>query len=169
MATAGHAGSGSFILISGSSHIELSKLISNRLDQTLTSVQEEYSGGNTSGHLNIHISDTVRGKNVFLIQTACEHVNDALMELLMYCYACKTSGANKIIGVIPCLPYALQCKMRKRSAIPAKLVAAMLCKAGLSHLITTDLRNREVQGFFSIPVDNLRCSPFLIQHLKEQV
>ena len=104
-------------------------------------------------------------------------------------YACKTSSARSIVGVIPYLPYSKQCKqkwgvfgnlacpnfpryagkMRKRGCIVSKLVAKMMCKSGLNHLITMDLHQKEIQGFFDCPVDNLRASPFLLQYIQECV
>ncbi|XP_056265827.1 phosphoribosyl pyrophosphate synthase-associated protein 1-like isoform X2 [Pseudoliparis swirei] len=91
------------------------------------------------------------------------------MELLIMAYALKTSCAKNIIGVIPYFPYSKQCKMRKRGSIVCKLLASMLAKAGLTHIITMDLHQKEIQGFFSFPVDNLRASPFLIQYIKEEI
>ncbi|XP_066499201.1 phosphoribosyl pyrophosphate synthase-associated protein 1 isoform X2 [Hoplias malabaricus] len=91
------------------------------------------------------------------------------MELLVMAYALKTSCAKNIIGVIPYFPYSKQCKMRKRGSIVCKLLASMLAKAGLSHIITMDLHQKEIQGFFSFPVDNLRASPFLLQYIQEEV
>ena len=70
---------------------------------------------------------------------------------------------------MPYLPYCKQSKMRRRGCIAAKLVAAMLAKAGMTHLLTMDLYHKEIQGFFDFPVDNLRASPFLIQHIKDNV
>lgn len=84
-------------------------------------------------------------------------------------YACKTSSARSIVGVIPYLPYSKQCKMRKRGCIVSKLLAKMMCKSGLSHIITMDLHQKEIQGFFDCPVDNLRASPFLLQYIQECV
>ena len=157
----------SFILLQGSSHPELYSRIAKRIGHPVSLIQGRVQ--ETGETLIDHIPHSLNGKDVFILQTAYGNINDSLMELLMLCYASKTAGARRIIGVVPCLHYALQSKMRKRSSIPAKLVASMLCKAGLTHLITSDLRDREVQGFFSVPVDNLRCSPFLIQYLSEQV
>ncbi|CAB1342028.1 unnamed protein product [Coregonus sp. 'balchen'] len=91
------------------------------------------------------------------------------MELLVMAYALKTSCAKNIIGVIPYFPYSKQCKMRKRGSIVCKLLASMLAKAGLTHIITMDLHQKEIQGFFSFPVDNLRASPFLLQYIQEEV
>lgn len=96
-------------------------------------------------------------------------VNNNIMELLIMAYACKTSSARSIVGVIPYLPYSKQCKMRKRGCIVTKLLAKMMCKSGLTHIITMDLHQKEIQGFFDCPVDNLRASPFLLQYIQESV
>jgi len=95
--------------------------------------------------------------------------NNNIMELLIMAYACKTSSARSIVGVIPYLPYSKQCKMRKRGCIVSKLLAKMMCTSGLTHIITMDLHQKEIQGFFDIPVDNLRASPFLLQYIQESV
>ncbi|KAK1877783.1 Phosphoribosyl pyrophosphate synthase-associated protein 2 [Dissostichus eleginoides] len=100
----------------------------------------------------VQIQESVRGKDVFVIQTMS-----------------KTSCARSITGVVPYFPYSKQCKMRKRGSIVTKLVASMMCKAGLTHLITMDLHQKEIQGFFNIPVDNLRASPFLLQYIQEEI
>merc|ERR1712002_343398 len=89
--------------------------------------------------------------------------------MLIMAYACKTSSARKIIGVIPYLPYCKQSKMRKRGAIVSKLLAQMISKAGFSHVITMDLHQKEIQGFFDCPVDNLRASPFLLQYIADSI
>ena len=117
------------------------------------------------------------------------------MELLIIAYACKTSSARNIIGVIPYLPYSRHSKMRKRGCIVSKLLAKMMCKAGaysifvffsfessmsivksvlpftlgLTHVLTIDLHSKEIQGFFDVPVDNLRASPFLLDHIRREV
>ncbi|KAM9211362.1 phosphoribosyl pyrophosphate synthase-associated protein 1-like [Leptosomus discolor] len=90
------------------------------------------------------------------------------MELLIMVYALKTSCARNIIGVIPYFPYSKQSKMRKRGSIVCKLLASMLAKAGLTHMITMDLHQKEIQGFSSCPVDNLKASPFLLQYIQEE-
>lgn len=89
--------------------------------------------------------------------------------MLIMAYALKTSSANSIVGVIPYLPYSKQCKMRKRGAVVTKLVAQMMVKSGMTHIITMDLHQKEIQGFFDCPVDNLRASPFLLQYIQESV
>uniref|UniRef100_A0A672P378 Phosphoribosyl pyrophosphate synthetase associated protein 1 n=1 Tax=Sinocyclocheilus grahami TaxID=75366 RepID=A0A672P378_SINGR len=103
------------------------------------------------------------------LSVSVRDVNTAIMELLIMAYALKTSCAKNIIGVIPYFPYSKQCKMRKRGSIVCKLLASMLAKAGLTHIITMDLHQKEIQGFFTFPVDNLRASPFLVQYIQEEI
>nr|KAG5687391.1 hypothetical protein BaRGS_019895 [Batillaria attramentaria] len=98
-----------------------------------------------------------------------QDVNNDVMELLIIAYAAKTSSARSIVGVIPYLPYSKQSKMRKRGSIVCKLLATMISKAGFTHIITMDLHQKEIQGFFQVPVDNLRASPFLIDYIQESI
>lgn len=151
---------------SNSSCMELSKKIAERLGVEMGKVQV-YQEPNRE--TRVQIQESVRGKDVFIIQTISKDVNTTIMELLIMVYACKTSCAKSIIGVIPYFPYSKQCKMRKRGSIVSKLLASMMCKAGLTHLITMDLHQKEIQGFFNIPVDNLRASPFLLQYIQEEI
>ena len=117
----------------------------------------------------IQIDESVRGKDVFIVQTGNRDPNNMMMELFILAHSCKTSSASRIVAVVPYLPYSKQCRMRKRGSIPCKLLADMMVKAGVQHVITMDLHMKEIQGFFSCPVDNLRASSFLIQYLKDQV
>ncbi|XP_065898569.1 phosphoribosyl pyrophosphate synthase-associated protein 1-like isoform X2 [Dysidea avara] len=91
------------------------------------------------------------------------------MEMLILAYACKTSSARRIVGVLPYLPYSRQSKLRNRGCIAAKLLASMMTKAGLTHVITIDLHHKEIQGFFDVPVDNLRASAFIMEYIKDNV
>ncbi|CAL8332008.1 unnamed protein product [Lota lota] len=146
--------------------IELARKITERLGVDLgKSVVYQESNGET----RVDVKESVRGQDIFIIQTIPRDVNTAIMELLVMAYALKTSCAKNIIGVIPYFPYSKQCKMRKRGSIVCKLLASMLTKAGLTHIITMDLHQKEIQGFFSCPVDNLRASPFLIQYIQEEI
>ncbi|AWP18704.1 putative phosphoribosyl pyrophosphate synthase-associated protein 1 [Scophthalmus maximus] len=145
---------------------ELAKQITERLGVELgKSVVFQESNRET----RVDVKESVRGQTIFIIQTIPRDVNTAIMELLVMAYALKTSCAKNIIGVIPYFPYSKQCKMRKRGSIVSKLLASMLAKAGLTHIITMDLHQKEIQGFFSFPVDNLRASPFLIQYIQEEI
>ncbi|KAL3274201.1 hypothetical protein HHI36_015616 [Cryptolaemus montrouzieri] len=152
------------VLVAGNSHPELANLIANRLGVK--------TGGCAVYHKQnretmVQIGDSIRGKDIYIIQTGTKNVNNNIMELLIMAYACKTSSAKSVVGVIPYLPYSKQCKMRKRGCIVTKLLAQMLCKSGLTHVITMDLHQKEIQGFFDCPVDNLRASPFLLQYIQE--
>ncbi|XP_063052439.1 phosphoribosyl pyrophosphate synthase-associated protein 1-like isoform X1 [Engraulis encrasicolus] len=145
---------------------ELAKKITERLGVELgKSVVYQESNRET----RVDVKESVRGQDIFIIQTIPRDVNTAIMELLIMAYALKTSCAKNIIGVLPYFPYSKQCKMRKRGAIVCKLLASMLAKAGLTHIITMDLHQKEIQGFFGFPVDNLRASPFLIQYIQEEI
>ncbi|KAI4455916.1 ribose-phosphate diphosphokinase family member [Holotrichia oblita] len=156
--------SSDIVLISGNSHPELAKSIANRLRIKLGECAVYHK---TNRETMVEIGDSVRGKNIFIIQTGSKDVNNNIMELLIMAYACKTSCARSIVAVIPYLPYSKQCKMRKRGSIVTKLLAKMMCNSGLNHIITMDLHQKEIQGFFDCPVDNLRASPFLLQYIQE--
>ncbi|KAL1005248.1 hypothetical protein UPYG_G00056640 [Umbra pygmaea] len=151
---------------SSPSCVELANRIAERLGVELgnTEVYQE-----SNGETCVQIRDSVRGKDVYIVQTISSNVNRCLMELCVMAYGCVTSCARSVCGVLPYLPYSKQCKMRKRGAIVCKLIASLLCRAGLTHLITMDLHQKEIQGFFNIPVDNLRASPFLLQYIKEEI
>lgn len=155
---------GEMILLTGNSHPELAELIASRIkplgDCRIYKRSEE---------TKVEITESIRGKDVFIIQTGSKEPNDNIMELLIMCYACKTSCARNIICVIPYLPYSKQSKMKKRGCIVSKLIAKMLTRAGMTHLITMDLHQKEIQGFFDVPVDNLRASPFLINYIENRI
>ncbi|XP_055604693.1 phosphoribosyl pyrophosphate synthase-associated protein 2 isoform X2 [Uranotaenia lowii] len=154
------------VIINGNSHPELANLIANRLGVKNGGCSVYHK---TNRETMVEIGDSVRGKNIYIIQTGTKDVNNNIMELLIMAYACKTSSAKSIVGVIPYLPYSKQCKMRKRGCIVSKLLARMMCTSGLSHIITMDLHQKEIQGFFDCPVDNLRASPFLLQYIQESI
>ncbi|RWS03041.1 Phosphoribosyl pyrophosphate synthase-associated protein 2-like protein [Dinothrombium tinctorium] len=154
------------VLLSGNSHPDLAQKIAARLNERLGNCSIYHTSNRET---LVDIGDSVRGRNVYIIQTGTKDVNNNIMELLIMSYACKTSSANSIVAVIPYLPYSKQSKMRKRGCIVAKLLAKMMCKAGLTQVITVDLHQKEVQGFFDIPVDNLRASPFLLQYIQESI
>lgn len=161
-----HATSSDIVIIHGNSHPELANLIAERLGVKSDGCSVYHK---TNRETMVQIGDSVRGKNVYIIQTGTKDVNNNIMELLIMAYACRTSSAKSIVGVIPYLPYSKQCKMRKRGCIVTKLLAKMMCKSGLTHVITMDLHQKEIQGFFDCPVDNLRASPFLLQYIQENI
>jgi len=159
-------GSKEMVILAGNSHPELANLIASRLGRQMGNCMVYHKSNRET---MVEIGDSVRGRDVFILQTGTKDVNNNIMELLIMAYACKTSSARNIVGVIPYLPYCKQSKMRKRGCIVSKLLAKMMYKAGLAHVITMDLHQKEIQGFFECPVDNLRASPFLLQYIQEQI
>uniref|UniRef100_F1L2D0 Phosphoribosyl pyrophosphate synthase-associated protein 2 n=1 Tax=Ascaris suum TaxID=6253 RepID=F1L2D0_ASCSU len=158
--------SSGMVLLAGNSHPELARLVSDRLNVKLG---DAIVYNKTNRETSVDIKQSVRGKHVFIIQSGSKDVNNNIMELMILVYACKTSMAKTITVVMPYLPYSKQCRMLRRSAIPMKLIADMMCKSGAMRMVSLDLYKKEIQGFFSIPVDNLRASPFLLQYIKENI
>ena len=156
------------ILLKGNSHPGLANLITRHLDIRLGESLIHHAEESDRESI-VEIYDSVRGKDAYIIQTGSKDVNDDIMELLMLCYACKTSSCRKVIGVIPYLPYNKHTKMKSRGNITLKLLAQMLTKAGFDHIITLDLHSKESLGFFDCTIDNLRASPFLIQYIQESI
>ena len=154
------------VLFTGSSNIELATLIADKLGTKL-GVAHTYHKSNRE--TIVDLGESVRGKDIYIIQTGSKDVNNDIMEMLIMAYACQTSSARKVVGVVPYLPYCKQSKMRKRGCIVSKLLATMLCRTGFSHIITMDLHQKEIQGFFNCPVDNLRASPFLIEYVRTSI
>jgi len=133
------------------------------------SLGEMTCGNFANKETEMTISTSVRNRDAYVLQVMKDDPNDCIMELLMVCYALKTSCCRKVIGIVPYLPYSKQSKMRNRGSIPAKLMADLFCRAGLDHMLTMDLHSKEVQGFYDCPVDNLRASPFLIQYIQDRI
>ena len=120
------------------------------------------------GEVSLTINESVRGSDVFLVQSTCKPVNNNLMELLIMIDACRRASAGRITAVIPYFGYARQDRKAKgRDPISAKLVANMIEAAGADRVLTMDLHASQIQGFFDIPVDHLYAAPVLIRHLRE--
>ena len=117
-------------------------------DSTVTSFAD--------GEVSMTINESVRGRDVFLVQPTCKPVNDHLMELLVMIDACKRASAGRITAVMPYFGYARQDRKAKgRDPISAKLVANMIEAAGADRVLTMDLHAAQIQGFFDIPLDHL--------------
>ncbi len=117
------------------------------------------------GEVSVSLNETVRGADVFLVQSTCKPVNDHLMELLVMIDACRRASAGRITAVIPYFGYARQDrKAKSRDPISAKLVANMLTAAGADRVLTMDLHAAQIQGFFDIPVDHLLGNPTFVQY-----
>ena len=114
----------------------------------------------SDGEIQINIEESVRGIDVYIIQSTSFPVNNHLLELLIMIDACKRASANSVTAVIPYFGYARQDRTAApREPITAKLVANMLVKAGIDRVLTLDLHASQIQGFFDIPVDNLLTEP----------
>jgi len=117
------------------------------------------------GEVSVSLYETVRGCDVFLVQSTCKPVNDNLMELLIMIDACKRASAGRITAVIPYFGYARQDRKTKaRDPISAKLVANLIVGAGADRVLTMDLHASQIQGFFDIPVDNLLGGPLFADY-----
>ena len=120
----------------------------------------------SDGEISVSIGESVRGSDVFLVQSTCEPVNNNLMELLIMIDACRRASAGRITAVMPYFGYARQDRKNKaRDPISAKLVADLLTTAGADRILTMDLHATQIQGFFNIPVDNMMGASVLIPHI----
>ena len=121
------------------------------------------------GEVSVSTYETVRGADVFVVQSTCKPVNDNLMELLVMIDAFRRASAGRITAVIPYFGYARQDRKAKaRDPISAKLVANMLTCAGADRVLTMDLHASQIQGFFDIPVDNMLGSPLFVRYYKRK-
>ncbi|TKS66535.1 Ribose-phosphate pyrophosphokinase 2 [Collichthys lucidus] len=137
------------VLFSGSSHHDLSQKVADRLGLDLGKViTKKFSNQETC----VEIGESVRGEDVYIVQSGCGEINDNLMELLIMINACKIASSS-----------------RSRAPISAKLVANMLSVAGADHIITMDLHASQIQGFFDIAVDNLYAEPAVLQWIRENI
>merc|ERR1711962_373957 len=154
-------------VFSGTSHPDLTQKLCDRLGINPGKVvTKKFSNMETC----VEIGESVRGEDVYIVQSGCGEVNDNLMECLIMINACKIASAERVTAVIPCFPYARQDKKDKsRAPISAKLVANMLSVAGADHIITMDLHASQIQGFFDIPVDNLYAEPAVLKWIKENI
>lgn len=156
---------GTIKVFAGNASKKLAEDICSQLDLQLgQSEVSRFSDGESA----ISIKETVRGCDVFVIQSTCSPVNDNLMDLLIMIDALKRASAGRITAVIPYFGYARQDrKARARDPISAKLVADLLQSAGANRVLTMDLHSNQLQGFFNIPVDNLMGMPVLAKYFSQ--
>ena len=154
-------------LIAGNSNRPLAEAVAAELKLPLSNAEV---GKFSDGEINITLPQTVRGRDVFIIQSTSIPVNDNLMELLIMIDACKRASAGRITAVMPYFGYARQDrKARPRDPITAKLVADILTSAGADRVLTMDLHAAQIQGFFDIPVDHLYGAPILARYFKNKM
>ena len=155
-----------FKIFSGSAHVSFSNEIAKHLDGIVSKASVSRF---SDGEINVQISESVRGKDIFIVQPTCAPTNDNLMELLVMADAFKRSSASSISAVIPYFGYARQDrKAAPRVPITAKLVANLMQSAGINRIITMDLHAGQIQGFFDIPVDNLYGSIVFTDYIRSK-
>jgi ribose-phosphate pyrophosphokinase len=153
------------MVFSGRSHPELAQRIAEQIGVELGEIElETFANGETY----CRYGESIRGADVFLVQTGCEPVDRNLMELLLMIQAAKLASAKRITAVIPWFAYARQDRKAKpREPISARLVADMLQLAGADRVLTMDLHAGQIQGFFNIPVDHMTALPLFVQHFRD--
>jgi ribose-phosphate pyrophosphokinase len=153
------------MLFSGRSHPALAQDIADKLGIELGAVElKTFANGETY----CHYLESIRGSDVFLVQTGCEPVDRNLMELLFMIQAAKLASAKRITAVMPWFPYSRQeKKSAPREPISAKLVADFLQDAGADRVLTMDLHAGQIQGFFDIPVDHMTALPLFAQYFRD--
>ena len=155
------------VLFAGNASQTVAGRVAQQLMQPLGFIQvEKFSDGET----RVEILENIRGRDVFLIQSTCPPGNEHLMELLFMADACRRASAKTISAVVPYFGYSRQDRRPRntRGPISAKLVADLMETSGISRLITIDLHADQIEGFFSIPVDNVYSSPVLLGDIWKQ-
>jgi ribose-phosphate pyrophosphokinase len=153
------------MVFSGRSHPELAQRIARALGVELGEIElETFANGETY----CRYGESIRGADVFLVQTGCEPVDRHLMELMFMIQAAKLASAKRITAVIPWFPYSRQDRKAKpREPISGRLVADMLQLAGADRVLTMDLHAGQIQGFFTIPVDHMTALPLFARHFRD--
>jgi len=153
-------------IFAGTSNKELARKIAEKYGMELGKAEVVRF---KDGEVFVKIDETVRGRDVFVVQPTSEPVNENLMELLIFVDALKRASAKSINVIVPYYGYARQDrKSSPREPITSKLVANLLTKAGVTRLLTMDLHADQIQGFFDIPVDHLQALPLMVKYFKSK-
>ena len=152
------------MIFTGNANPGLASRIAKHLKLPLSKLQ---AGRFSDGEIALEIMENVRGRDVYIVQSTCPPVNDNLMELLVMADALRRASAGRITAVIPYFGYARQDRRPRAARVPitARLVAGMISQAGIDRVLTVDLHADQIQGFFSIPLDNVYGSPVLLGDL----
>ncbi|HKM14343.1 MAG TPA: ribose-phosphate pyrophosphokinase [Marinospirillum sp.] len=155
------------MVFSGNANPELGRKVVECLDIRMG---DATIGQFSDGEIAIEINENVRGKDVFVIQSTCAPTNDNLMELILMVDALRRASAHRITAVIPYFGYARQDRRVRSARVPisAKVIADMMCAAGVNRVMTMDLHADQIQGFFDVPVDNIYGSPILLDDIERQ-
>ncbi|HWE81200.1 MAG TPA: ribose-phosphate pyrophosphokinase [Gaiellaceae bacterium] len=153
------------MVFAGRSHLELAERIAEQLGVQLGACEiTNFANSETY----VRYDESIRGSDLFLVQTGCNPIDQNLMELLQMIQAAKLGSAKRITAVIPLFPYARQDRKAKpREPITARLVADLLQTAGADRILTMDLHAGQIQGFFTIPVDHMTALPLFSRHFRD--
>ena len=159
------------VFYSGSSNPKLADAVAHRLN---THISDSIHDAFSNGECRVELHENVRRRHVYIFQTGSStetgSINDHLMELLLMVNAARLSDAESITVICPNFPYARQDKKdRSRTPISSRVVAEMLQTAGVTRLVTMDLHSNQIQGFFTIPVDNLFAQDLIINYLQKEL
>src|SRR6058998_2922458 len=153
------------MVFSGRSHPDLAQRIGEQLGVELGEIELSTF---PNGESYCRYCESIRGADLFIVQTGCDPVDQNLIELLFMVQAAKLASAKRITAVIPWFPYARQDRKAKpREPISARLVADMLQLAGADRVLTMDLHAGQIQGFFTIPVDHMTALPLFAKHFRD--
>ncbi len=154
-------------MFTGNANPKLAKRIADHLNINLGKAScQTFSDGEVS----VEIEETVRGKDVYIIQSTCKPTNDNIMELMVMVDALRRASADRIIAVVPYFGYSRQDRRPRSARVPitAKVVANMFDAVGVDRVLTVDLHADQIQGFFNMPVDNVYASPILLGDIWRQ-
>src|SRR4030042_4402805 len=153
-------------IFSGNSNLPLTQEICDILESPMGAADVKTF---SDGEILVDIHESVRGMDIFVVQSTCTPGNTNLMELLIMIDALKRASSNRITAVLPYYGYARQDrKVSPRAPITAKLVADLITAAGAHRVLTVDLHAGQIQGFFNIPVDHLFAAPVLLEHIRSR-
>ena len=154
-------------IFTGNAHPRLANRVVDRLRVELGNAEV---GKFNDGEVAVEIPDNVRGKDVFIVQPTCAPTNDNLMELIVMIDCLRRASAHRITAVIPYFGYARQDRRVRSARVPitAKVVADMLTSVGVDRVLTIDLHADQIQGFFSVPVDNIYATPVMLLDIERQ-
>ena len=155
-----------FMVFSGTANLSLAEKVASYLGRPLNKIDIKHF---PDGETFCQVIDSVRGKDVFVIQSGSPEPNQAYMELFIIMDALKRGSAARITAVIPYYGYARQDrKDQPRVPITARLVANLLERAGADRVLTMDLHANQIQGFFNIPLDHLKAEPIILKYIRDQ-
>jgi ribose-phosphate pyrophosphokinase len=155
-----------FIVLAGTANQPLAAAVARELGRPLGARHVERF---PDGELSVQLDETVRGREVFVVQPTSPPVNDHLVELLAFADACRRAAAARFTAVVPYFGYSRSDRRNgRRQPITASLVASLMERAGVDHVITVDLHTAQVEGFFHVPVDSLTAVPLMCEALRDR-